>query len=99
VGRITRDDRSINQHFLRPAAKALGIYWEGFGFHSFRREAVTELSAMAGPAQVQRMAGHTKADMTLHYSVSDHVAQDAPVRTMQERIRGTAEVIEIRKGA
>ena len=31
------DDRNLNQHVLRPAAKQLGLYWEGFGFHTFRR--------------------------------------------------------------
>ena len=34
---LCRDDRDINQHFLRPAAKPLGLYWLGFGFHALRR--------------------------------------------------------------
>lgn len=29
-GRVCRDDRAINQHFLRPAAVALGVYYKGF---------------------------------------------------------------------
>lgn len=85
---VCRDDRDIRQHFLLPVARALGIYWPGFGFHSFRREAVTNLSAEAGPAQAQRMAGHSHADMTLHYSQADHDAQDQAIRRIQERFMG-----------
>jgi integrase len=85
--RPCRDDRDINQHFLRPAAKALGLYWLGFGFHAFRREAVTSLAGELGPHQAQRMAGHSKADMTLHYTLSDFEAQERAVRSFQERFR------------
>lgn len=95
--RVSRDDRDINQHFLRPAAKAQGVYYLGFGFHAFRREAVTEHSRSMGPAQAQRMAGHSKADMTLHYTQADQEAQDASVRALQERVRG--KVVPIAKGA
>ena len=85
---LCRDDRSINQHFLRPAAKALSIYRQGFGFHALRREAITELSAIMGPHAAQRLAGHSKADMTLHYTLADHDAQDAAIRARQEQIIG-----------
>lgn len=92
-----RDDRDINQHFLRPAARRLGLYVPGFGFHAFRREAVTELGATMNPHQIQRMAGHANADMSLHYTLADLQAQEAAVRHLQERIRG--KVVEIKKGA
>jgi integrase len=88
---VCRDDRDINQHFLRQAAKDLGIYWKGFGFHALRREAITELSATLGPNLAQRMAGHSKADMTLHYTLADEVKQDAAVRKRQEEILGKPE--------
>lgn len=71
VARLCRDDRAINQHFLRPAARALGVYYTGFGFHAFRREAVTELAKYAGANQAQRMARHARADMSLHYTQAD----------------------------
>jgi integrase len=35
---ICRDDRDIQQHFLRPIAKKLGIHWKGFGLPSIRYE-------------------------------------------------------------
>ena len=59
TARAGPDDRAINQHFLRPAAKAKGVYYVGFGFHAFRREAVTAHAASIGGLQAQRMAGHT----------------------------------------
>jgi integrase len=85
---ICRDDRDLLQHFLRPAAKALGFYWTGFGWHSLRREAVTAIGAVLGTAQAQRMAGHSTMDMTLHYTLADQAAQDAAVRSRQEAIMG-----------
>jgi integrase len=94
---VCRSDRDINQHFLRPAAKALGIYYLGFGFHAFRREAVTEHAVSVGGLQAQRMAGHARADMSLSYTLADHEAQDRAVRALQARVRG--EVIELKRGA
>jgi hypothetical protein len=78
------------QHFLRPAAKEIGVYTQGFGFHSFRREAKTEYGKRLGAAQVQRMMGHSKADMSQHYELSDREAQEAAVRDFQAKMRGTA---------
>ncbi len=83
---ICRDDRDINQHFLRKAAKALGLYWPGFGFHAFRREAITAISATAGVGQAMNAAGHTKADMSQEYTLTDLSEQERAVRAHQERI-------------
>lgn len=85
---ICRDDRAIHQHFLRPAAELLGLYRKGFGFHSFRREAITELSATGGVSMAMRVAGHSTADMSLHYTLADDEAQNAAVRKGQERRHG-----------
>lgn len=86
--RSTRDDRSIHQHFLRPAAKNLKLYWIGFGFHSFRREAVTAHGLTVGPLQAARMAGHSRVDMAAHYTLEDMAAQDRAVRDFQHKILG-----------
>ena len=85
---VCRDDRDINQHFLRKTAKALGLYWPGFGFHAFRREAITAISASAGVGQAMNAAGHTKPDMSQEYTLSDHAEQERAVRAFQERILG-----------
>lgn len=80
----SRDDRDINQHFLRPAAKRLGIYYPGFGFHVFRHEAITALGV--DPLQAQRIAGHSRADMTGHYTLDVRERQEKAIREHQERI-------------
>jgi integrase len=85
---ICRDDRDLNQHFLRPAAKALGFYWKGFGFHALRREAVTAFNAALGVTQTMRMSGHSTIEMSANYTLADQVAQDKAVRARQESIIG-----------
>ncbi|MGB9456215.1 MAG: hypothetical protein WCB12_09245 [Bryobacteraceae bacterium] len=35
------DDREILRDIIRPAAERLGFYFEGFGWHSFRRQNIT----------------------------------------------------------
>jgi integrase len=89
----TRDDRTINRAFLRPTAQKLGIYWQGFGFHAFRREAITGIAAEADPIQAMRAAGHTRMDTTLLYGLQDFERQDKAIRRMQSVIlqrRGAA---------
>jgi hypothetical protein len=93
--RITRDDRSIHANFLRPAAEKLGVYVPGFGFHAFRREAVTTLGQELGPLQAQRAAGHTRADMSLLYTLADAAAQKRAVEKLQDRMSG--KVVAMRK--
>lgn len=85
---ICRDDRDLNQHFLRPEAKRLGFYWKGFGWHAFRREAVTAISASIGIGQAMKLAGHAKADMSLLYTMADHQTQDAAIKARQSALIG-----------
>ena len=88
---MCRDDRDILQHFLRPAAEKLGLYYPGFGFHSFRREASTALAQEIGLPQTMRAAGHSKPDMTLLYTLDDFAQQAAGVRNVQRQILGSAD--------
>ena len=85
-----RDDRDINQHFLWPTAKALGLYYPGFGFHAFKHKAVTELG-QKDPMQAQKIAGHAKADMTAHYTLRDRQRQEDAIRQLQVRFLGEPE--------
>jgi integrase len=91
----SRDDRDINHHFLRPAAKRLGIYFPAFGWHQFRRQAITALGEL-DPMQAQRLAGHAKPDMTALYTLDDAKRQDRIIRASQEQLMG---VVPIRMGA
>jgi integrase len=86
--RVCRDDRDIHQHFLRPAAKTLGLYFLGFGFHSLRREAITNISQEAGIEQASLMAGHTSLDMTLLYELADLEQQKKGSMAYHERLLG-----------
>jgi integrase len=80
----TRCECSIRRYFLRPAAEKLGIYYPGFGFRAFRREAVTEISSRAGAIQACRVAGHSRMDITLLYGLNDYAKQDEAIRSIQE---------------
>jgi integrase len=87
---VCRDDRDLNQHFLRPAAKDLGFYWKGFGFHALRREAITAFNATLGVTQTMQMSGHATAEQSADYTLADQKAQDAAIRARQEVILGRA---------
>jgi len=96
---VCRDDRDINHYFLRKQAKALGIYWIGFGFHAFRREAITAISAAAGVGQAMNAAGHSKSDMSQEYTLVDLSAQERAIRAFQMRILGSASVVKTASNA
>jgi integrase len=89
---VTRDDRDINRYFVRPAAKRLGIYWKGFGFHALRREAITALNASLGMTQTMKMSGHSSADMSILYTLPDLLRQSAAIEARHEAILGKAGV-------
>lgn len=75
------------QRVLRETAKSLGVYWPGFGFHTFRRMAKTGLGATGlDPFQVMRMAGHAHYDMSLLYTLTDEEAQRVAVETFQKKV-------------
>jgi integrase len=81
---VTRDDRQIRRYFLKPPAEKLNIYHKGFGFHAFRREAITGVAAETGDGmQASRFAGHTRMDVTLNYILKDYLAQEKAVKAMQ----------------
>ena len=83
---VSRSENSIRRYFVTKAAKRLGIYWKGFGWHSFRREAVTAIAAHADPIQAMRLAGHTRMDMTLAYGLEDLTRIDTAIRAFQSEV-------------
>ena len=88
---ICRDDRDINHYFLLARLKRLGLYWKGLGFHAFRREAITAISREAGMGQAMNAGGHSKADMSLEYTLSDLGEQERAIRAFQARILASAD--------
>jgi integrase len=91
---ICRDDRNLLQHFLRPAAKAIGCHVPGFGWHSLRREAVMAFNASLGVTQAMRLAGHATTGMSAEYTLRDREAQDRAVRERQEKVMGKTEGVQ-----
>ena len=85
---VCRDDRGIRRYFITPIAKVLNLYSVGFGFHSFRREAITEIANEADPYQAMRAAGHSKPDMSLLYTLADEKRQEEAICRIQERVLG-----------
>lgn len=84
----TRDANRIRNGLLVPIAKRVGVYKKGFGFHQFRREAITMMEKSMGDLQAQRMAGHSNINQTYKYCKGDMVEQEKAVRELQGKIRG-----------
>jgi len=82
------DDRDLQQHVFRPAAEAAGIYFEGFGMHTFRRLNVTWRQEVgATPIEAQKAAGHASLDMTFLYTQTDEAREREHVRLILERLK------------
>jgi hypothetical protein len=82
-----RDDRAILQKVIRPAAQNLGFYFEGFGWHSFRRQNITVLQEEGATAfEAMAQAGHSRPSMTGEYTIVGLGRREHAVRRLQERL-------------
>jgi integrase len=81
------DDRELLQKVLRPVAEELGIYFPGFGWHTFRRMHLT-LVQEAGATTFEAMAqaGHSRPSMTREYTIIGLDRRERAVRRMQRRL-------------
>jgi integrase len=87
------DDRDLQQHVFRPAAEAAGIYFEGFGMHTFRRLNVTWRQEVgATPIEAQKAAGHASLDMTFLYTQTDEAREREHVGRILERLKPATDV-------
>jgi hypothetical protein len=81
------DDREVLRNVIRPVAKSLGIYFEGFGWHSFRRQNLTVIQEVgATPFEAMAQAGHSRPLMTSEYTVIGLDRRADAVRRLQDRI-------------
>lgn len=84
---IPPDDRDLQQHVWRPAAKRVGIYKAGFGLHHLRRLSITwRQECGATLLEAMRQAGHSRANMTAHYTLDDIEREKATVIRLENRI-------------
>jgi integrase len=85
------DDRKILREVIRPEAARLGFHFEGFGWHSFRRQNLTVLQEVgATPFEAMAQAGHSRPIMTSEYTVIGSGRQELAVRRLQDRVFGDA---------
>jgi integrase len=81
------DDRDLQQHVFRPAAEAVGIYFEGFGMHTFRRLSISwRQEAGATPFEAMKAAGHAKPETTWLYTITDADRERAHVEAIWARV-------------
>jgi integrase len=84
---IPLDDRDLQRDVFRPTAEAVGIYYEGFGMHVFRRLNVTwRQQEGATPVEAQKAAGHSSLDMTMLYTQTEDDRERDHVGRILERL-------------
>lgn len=90
------DDRAILKDFIRPAAKRLGIYFPGFGWHSFRRQHLTRIQEEGATTfEAQAQAGHSRPDMTYDYTIVSFERRKQAVLRLQERLLGKTHTLTV----
>lgn len=84
------DDRAILRQFIRPAAKRLGFYFQGLGWHSFRRQNLTLIQEEGATAfEAMAQAGHSRPAMTGEHTIVSLERREQAVRKLQERLLGS----------
>jgi integrase len=83
------DDRELLRNVIRPAAERLGIYFPGFGWHTFRRQNLTLIQEEGATSfEAQEQAGHSRPSMTSEYTIVGFARRERAVRRVQERLLG-----------
>jgi len=81
------DDREILKNYIRPAAKRLGFYFIGFGWHSFRRQRITRIQEEgASTVDAQVDAGHGSTEMTRVYTIITEKKRVRAVKRLQKKL-------------
>jgi integrase len=81
------DDRDLLRERFRPVAKRLGLYYPGFGWHTFRRMHITWRQwAGATPLEAMKAARHGSLDMTALYTLVDPERSRAQLDSMFDKL-------------
>lgn len=92
-GKFPPDDRDLLREYFRPVVRRLGLYYEGFGWHAFRRNSITFRQTVGGATAMEAMksAGHSSVDMTLLYTLQDPAREGDQVDRMFASFMGEPE--------
>jgi len=92
-GKMPPDDRDLLRFEFRPIAVRLGLYYNGFGWHAFRRQNITWRQTVGGasPLEAQRAARHASLDMTLLYTLTDAERETLQQQKMFDYLFGLPE--------
>lgn len=86
---VPLDDRALLRQVIRPIAQRLGVYFEGFGWHTFRRQNLTVLQEEGATAsEAMAQAGHSRPGMTGEYTIVGVNRREAAVLRLQARLFG-----------
>src|SRR5579871_5857822 len=91
-GLLPPDDRDLLREEFRPVLKKLKLYYNGFGWHAFRRQNITWRQQVGGatPLEAQRAARHASLDMTYLYTLTDTERETAQQQAMFDQLAGPA---------
>jgi hypothetical protein len=83
-----RDAGKPLRRYIRPVAEELGLYFEGFGWRTFRRLNLTAMQE--GPDAVNvfeamAQAGHTRPETTMRYTLLQSARRNHAVIGIQDR--------------
>jgi hypothetical protein len=89
-GLMPPDDRDILRFEFRPILVKLGLYYQGFGWHAFRRQNITWKQQIGGATlpEAQKAARHATLDMTYLYSLTDTERETAQQQKMFDALMG-----------
>lgn len=87
------DERDVLAYEVRPLLRKLGLYYPGFGWHSYRRGNVTLRQTLGGatPIEAMKAAGHSRLDMTALYTLGDATRERSQVQAIFDNIIGSVE--------
>lgn len=79
---------------LRTIAKAAGFYYEGFGFHAFRRLFITRIQQVGATSiETANWAGHADEGTTKHYTLPDLERRQTLAAALGNRLRKSVESV------
>jgi integrase len=89
-GKNPPDDRDLLRFEFRPILVRLRLYYQGFGWHAFRRQNITWKQQIGGASliEAQKAGRHASLDMTYLYSLPDKERETSQQQAMFDHLLG-----------